>query len=276
MNHSWTVVDPLQGDGGPARVSYDPAARVPEAESPTTPRDGSLVPELHNGSGAMFDRIAARYDLLNRLISFGVDQRWRRKLVAALELGASPHVLDLATGTGDVALRLAQAYPSARIQGLDPSTQMLARAEKKAAERRVKGRTRFVVGDAERLPFEDETFDGITMAFGIRNVVNRARALGEMHRVLRPGARVAILELSEPRGQGPLAWLARQHVHHLVPWLGSWLSGAAEYRYLQQSIAAFPPPAEFGQLVRGAKLEVVAIRPLTFGACCLYVGRRAP
>jgi demethylmenaquinone methyltransferase/2-methoxy-6-polyprenyl-1,4-benzoquinol methylase len=131
-------------------------------------------------------------------------------------------------------------------------------------------------GDAENLdgvPADD--FDAASMAFGIRNVPDRARALRELSRVTRPGGRVAILELSEPRG-GLWGPLARFHVHQVVPWVGALLSGSREYRYLQQSIAAFPPPAEFARLMAANGMRVEHLEPLTFGVCHLYVGTPQP
>jgi demethylmenaquinone methyltransferase/2-methoxy-6-polyprenyl-1,4-benzoquinol methylase len=222
------------------------------------------------GSGAMFDAIAERYDLLNRIISLGIDQGWRRRTVAALRLQPGARVLDLATGTGDLAILVAESEPSATVVGLDPSERMLAIAAKKVAGEQLGERIELVSGDAGRLPFPDASFDGITMAFGIRNMPNRAQALAEMARVVRPGGRIAILELSEPRG-GLVAPLARFHVHTLVPRLGALLSGAAAYRYLERSIARFPRPAEFAETMRSAGLDVVDVRPLTFGVVCLFV-----
>ncbi len=222
------------------------------------------------GSGAMFDAIAHRYDLLNRVLSLGIDQRWRRKTVAALQLPPSARVLDLATGTGDVALRIAGTHPDAQVTGVDPSENMLAVGRHKVAAAGLAGRVVLVQGDAESLSFPDRSFDGVTIAFGIRNVPDRPRALREMARVCRRGGRVAILELSEPGG-GLLGALARFHVHTLVPTVGAILSGAREYRYLQQSIAAFPPAAQFAEQLRGAGLRVLTVQPLTFGVCHLYV-----
>ncbi|GAB5543374.1 MAG: bifunctional demethylmenaquinone methyltransferase/2-methoxy-6-polyprenyl-1,4-benzoquinol methylase UbiE [Sandaracinaceae bacterium] len=230
--------------------------------------------EATQGSGQMFDAIADRYDLLNRIISLGVDQRWRRLTVSKLELGARPKVLDLATGTADLAIRIAQTHTDAQVVGLDPSVNMLAIGRDKARADAVDGRVKLVEGDAQALPFDDDRFDGVTIAFGIRNVPDRARALAEMARVTRPGGRVAILELSEPRS-GLLGPLARFHVHHVVPTLGGLLSGKKEYRYLQQSIAAFPPPETFAELMRSAGLDVLEVIPLTFGVCTLYVGTPA-
>jgi demethylmenaquinone methyltransferase/2-methoxy-6-polyprenyl-1,4-benzoquinol methylase len=229
---------------------------------------GALVP---TGSGAMFDGIAHRYDLLNRLMSFGVDRRWRKKTVAALELEGEARALDLATGTGDVAIAIARRHPGCEVIGLDPSPNMLAFGRRKCERRGLDQRVHLQLGDAEALPYASSSFDAITIAFGIRNVPDRARALREMARVTRPGGRIAILELGEPR-RGPMAALARLHIHTLVPRMGALLSGSREYRYLQRSIASFPPAEEFAAMMEEAGIRVLEVRPLTFGACHLYVG----
>lgn len=233
--------------------------------SATTERDGS---------GQMFDGIAERYDFVNRVISLGIDQGWRRKTVDALNLSTGARVLDLATGTADLALLVARAEPTASVVGVDPSERMLDVGREKVAKAELSGRITLQNGDAESLPFEPRTFDGLCIAFGIRNVPDRDRALREMARVTKLGGRVAILELSEPRGVlGPLA---RFHVHTVVPWVGALLSGAKEYHYLQRSIAAFPPAEEFAERMRRAGLNVLSVVPLTFGVCHLYVAEPAP
>jgi demethylmenaquinone methyltransferase/2-methoxy-6-polyprenyl-1,4-benzoquinol methylase len=227
------------------------------------------------GSGRMFDAIAPRYDLLNRLISLGVDQRWRRKTVAALNLAPGGRALDLATGTADLALLIARTVPEIRIDGIDPSENMLDIGRRKVREAGLDDRVQLTAGIAEDLPFRGDEFDGTCIAFGIRNVPDRLKALKEMARVTRPGGRVAILELSEPRN-GIVSPFARFHIHTVVPWMGSLLSGASEYRYLQRSIEAFPSPDEFARMMDRAGLNVLGVEKLTFGVCHLYVAEPRP
>jgi demethylmenaquinone methyltransferase/2-methoxy-6-polyprenyl-1,4-benzoquinol methylase len=217
----------------------------------------------------MFDAIAPRYDLLNRLISLGLDQGWRRKTVAAMNLRPGATALDLATGTGDLAIMIARSHPEVKVIGTDPSRGMLDVAVPKG--RAIGERLGFAVGDAQAIDLPDASVDAVSMAFGIRNVPDRARALREMARVTKDGGRVAILELSEPR-RGPLAALARFHIHQVVPRLGGALSGASEYGYLQRSIAAFPPPDAFAAMMEEAGLTVLEVSPLTLGVVCLFVG----
>jgi demethylmenaquinone methyltransferase/2-methoxy-6-polyprenyl-1,4-benzoquinol methylase len=223
------------------------------------------------GSGQMFDAIARRYDLVNRVISLGTDQGWRRKTVAALAIAKDHHVLDLATGTADLALSCARA--GARVTGIDPSAGMLAIGARKVADAGLSERITLVRGDAQDIGGDAAFYDGACMAFGIRNIPDRPRALRELLRVVRPGGHIAILELTEPRGK-ILGALARFHVHKVVPFVGGLLSGAREYKYLQASIAAFPPPAEFAATMTATGFADVEALPLTFGVATLFVARR--
>ncbi len=240
--------------------------------SQTSTETGPRPPRPQGGTGAMFDGIASRYDLLNRVISLGIDQSWRRKTVDALGLVEGSRALDLATGTADLAILIAERVPGCKIVGVDPSSGMLEVGVKKVAALDLEARIQLVQGDAQRLDFEDDSFDGTTIAFGIRNVPDRLLALREMARVTKPTGHVAILELSEPEG-GWIAPFARFHVHTVVPWVGSLLSGAKEYRYLQKSIAAFPPAQQFAAGFAEAGLEIEQVVPLTFGVAHLYVAR---
>lgn len=226
------------------------------------------------GSGAMFDGIAARYDLLNRIISFGVDQGWRRRTAAALQIPPGGRALDVATGTADLAIEIARRFEDASVVGLDPSTKMLEVGTTKIARAGLEGRIELTCGDGQDLPFDEATFDGASIAFGIRNVPDRARALSEMRRVVKPGGRIAVLELSEPES-GVMGSMARFHIHGVVPFVGGLLSGSREYKYLQASIAAFPPAAKFAEVMESVGIVIDEVAPLTFGVAHLYLGHRA-
>lgn len=222
------------------------------------------------GSGAMFDNLAPRYDLLNRLMSFGVDKRWRRRTVRSLNLKSGDKVLDLATGTGDLAIDIAKLHPDVTVVGVDPSVGMLDVGRTKIAKAKLSGRISMQEGIGEELPFEEDTFNAVTIAFGIRNCTDRPQALREMKRVTKPGGRIGILELGEPR-KGFMAPMARFHIHQVIPRLGAWLSGAREYRYLQESIEAFPPSEEFAATMSECGLQVLEVVPFSFGSCHLYL-----
>ena len=237
------------------------------------PSDGEVPSGAADGSGAMFDRIAARYDLLNRLLSLGTDVGWRKRALARLALHGPVRLLDLASGTGDVALLAARSLPAAEVVGLDPSEGMLAVARQKARAAHLDARVRFVAGDAQALPFDDASFDAITMAFGIRNVPDRPRCLREMHRVLRPGARAVVLELSEPRGH-VLSPLARVWNRSVVPRLGALVASADAYAYLDSSIRAFPRAEAFAATMAIAGFASVRFERLSFGAAVLFEGAR--
>ena len=223
-----------------------------------------------DGSGAMFDQIAKRYDLLNRLMSFGMDRGWRRRLIDAMP--SDGPILDVATGTADVALSLAKRHSKAKIIGLDPSRGMLDVGDQKIAKMKLSDRVSLVQGDAQDMTFDTNQFTGCTIAFGIRNVPDRLQGLKEMTRVVKPGGPIAILELSEPQG-GFMAPFARLHVHHVVPLMGMILSGQKEYRYLQKSIEAFPTPDKFCEIMQNAGLVDIEAHRLTFGVAHLYIGR---
>jgi demethylmenaquinone methyltransferase/2-methoxy-6-polyprenyl-1,4-benzoquinol methylase len=218
----------------------------------------------------MFDRLADRYDLLNRLMSLGVDKRWRRRTVRSLCLSPNARVLDLATGTADLAIDIATRHNDVTVMGVDPSVKMLERGRSKITRAGLDSRVQLQEGIGEDLPFEDDFFDAVTIAFGIRNCTDRAQAIREMKRVTRPGGRIAILELGEPRG-GVMAPMARFHIHQVIPRLGAWISGAREYRYLQESIEAFPPADEFAALMSACGLRMLDLVRFSFGSCHLYL-----
>ncbi|MBI5017028.1 MAG: bifunctional demethylmenaquinone methyltransferase/2-methoxy-6-polyprenyl-1,4-benzoquinol methylase UbiE [Deltaproteobacteria bacterium] len=221
----------------------------------------------------MFSAIAPTYDLLNRLLSFGVDRRWRRTLVEHLPAGPV-QVLDLACGTGDVALEIARARPQARIAGADFTLGMLRGAQAKIAGTGWGGRITLQNAAAEDLPYRDRTFDAVTLAFGIRNVVGRERALAEMLRVLRPGGQVLLLDFSVPP-HPVVRILYDLYFRRLLPLIGGLISGHRDaYRYLPASVAAFPPRGEFAAMMETQGFSKVTHRDLTLGVATLYRGWR--
>src|ERR1700690_3966123 len=224
---------------------------------------------------SMFGRIAGRYDLANRVLSFGIDIYWRSRLVAAV-LGDRPlRVLDLATGSGDVAFALQRALaPGATVLGMDFCSPMLDEARAKQARLPGTGQAvEFRQGDALALPLPDGGFDAVTIAFGLRNMADRARCLAEIRRVLRPGGRVHILEFSRARPW--LRPLYEFHLRRVAPLVAGLLTGdRAAYDYLRTSIGAFPGPGELSQEIRAAGFEQVTATLMTQGIVALHSGRR--
>jgi demethylmenaquinone methyltransferase/2-methoxy-6-polyprenyl-1,4-benzoquinol methylase len=220
---------------------------------------------------AMFDDIAPRYDLLNRVLSLGIDRLWRRQAVALLRADQPRRILDVATGTADLAIRALSLEPE-QIVGIDLSEAMLAIGRQKVAKRGAADRITLRKGDAERLPFSDRQFDAVLVAFGVRNFENLDRGLGELHRVLRPGGALVVLEFSQPQAF-PIKQLYAFYARHVMPRVGGALSrNEAAYRYLPESAAVFPSGEAFLQRLRQAGFGQVQARPLTFGIASLYKG----
>lgn len=224
------------------------------------------------GIRAMFDDIAPRYDLLNRLLSLGIDRQWRRFAVGQLQIPPGGMVLDMATGTGDVALEIAARTPdSVHIIGEDFTQGMLLQGREKIAKSEYRERIMLVNAPCEAIPHPDNLFDGITIAFGIRNVVDRQAGLAEMCRVLKPGGRAVILEFSTPAN--PLfKTIYTTYFHHILPFIGGMLSKRSAYKYLPDSVAEFPPQAQFKQMMIEAGFSEVRHHDLTFGIASVYVG----
>ena len=223
----------------------------------------------------MFDAIADRYDLLNHLLSAGIDRRWRKRAIAALALTGTERVLDLCTGTADLAIAARTASPpAARVLGVDFAGAMLQVGRAKLLVRHLTDRVTLVRGDAARIPVADASVDAVTVAFGIRNVEDTQAACREMHRVLKPGGRLAVLELAVPTTRG-IRELYSWYSRHLLPRIGRFVSRHnAAYGYLPASISAFASPAEFVTLLRHAGFVHIKASPLTFGSVVLYTANR--
>jgi demethylmenaquinone methyltransferase/2-methoxy-6-polyprenyl-1,4-benzoquinol methylase len=220
----------------------------------------------------MFDAIAPRYDLLNHLLSAGIDKRWRKRAIASLGLTGRETLIDVCTGTADVAL---EASGAARVVGVDFAGAMLALGLGKVQAAGRAGRIVLVRGDAMRLPVGDRVADATTVAFGIRNVQHPQAACAEMARVLRPGGRLAILEFGVPRIPG-VSRLYLWYFRRVLPLIGRMISGhSGAYTYLPASVGTFPPPAEFMTLLRQAGFTDVRAVPLTFGIVYLYTAAKA-
>ncbi|MCH8049147.1 bifunctional demethylmenaquinone methyltransferase/2-methoxy-6-polyprenyl-1,4-benzoquinol methylase UbiE [Patescibacteria group bacterium] len=222
----------------------------------------------------MFDRIASTYDLTNLILSLGIDRLWRRRMMRELPDRDGLRVLDVATGTGDVALALIKRSCVDSVVGLDVSEEMLKIAKRKIEKRHREHAITLVHGDALDLPFLDASFDAVTIAFGIRNVTDVSKALQEMQRVVKSGGRVLILEFSLPAS--PL--IKKLHLFYLrkvVPTVGKIISGnAPAYRYLNKTIETFTYGEQFSQLVQQAGFQKVRAYPLTFGVAMLYIGEK--
>lgn len=222
----------------------------------------------------MFDEIAPRYDLLNRLLSFGIDRRWRKVAVRQLAIPDGGRVLDVATGTGDVALEIAcRTAPTVRIVGTDFTQGMLVRGREKVVASQYAGRIELVNAPCESLPYPEAVFDGVTIAFGIRNVVDRAAGLREMTRVLKPGGRLVVLEFSTPRS--PLfRTVYHFYFHRLLPRLGGLLSRRSAYQYLPESVQEFPDRQTFMAMMTAAGLASPRCIDLTGGIASVFVGEK--
>lgn len=222
----------------------------------------------------MFDSIAPRYDLLNRTLSLGLDQRWRRRAVSALALQPGARVLDLCAGTADVALAVAERHGDASVVGVDFSSAMLAIGLRKVRASGTAGRIRLVRGDAAMIPLASASCDAATIAFGIRNVARPEQALAELARVLRPGGRLAILEFGQPRIPG-IRTLYLWYFRYLLPLIGRFVSRhQSAYSYLPASVGAFPAPPEFARMIERHSFVSVQAVPLTAGIVYLYVADR--
>jgi len=231
-----------------------------------------MIPATADHTAALFDGIAPVYDRVNTLVSAGTDRFWRARVRKALPPGDALRILDVATGTGEIAFELLRSPRVAEVVGVDPAAQMLAMAERKAKTIPRGGDVRFQQMDAIALAFDDASFDVVTVAFGVRNMTDPVAALRELRRVLRPGGRLLVLEFSLPASalvRGPFLVYFR----HVLPRVGGWISGKQDaYRYLNRSVEGFPYGEDFAEILRNVGLRDVRFDPLSLGIATLYQG----
>ena len=222
----------------------------------------------------MFDNISKEYDGLNRVISFGIDLKWRKKVVTLVSSKQPYNILDIATGTGDLAISLTKTSAK-EIIGLDISDGMLEVGRKKIASKRLDGIVEMVVGDSEDLPFDDNTFDAITVAFGVRNFMNLEKGLAEILRVLKPNGIFVILETSVPT-RTPYKQGYKLYSTYILPTIGKIFSkDKSAYKYLSESASKFPYGEAMNTILRQVGFTNVTDRPQTFGVATIYTASKA-
>jgi demethylmenaquinone methyltransferase/2-methoxy-6-polyprenyl-1,4-benzoquinol methylase len=220
----------------------------------------------------MFDNISKRYDFLNHLLSLGIDKGWRRKVVKQVMSKNPQNVLDVATGTADLAIALGKAM-NVEVKGLDISAGMLEVGREKVAKRKLKN-VELVLGDGENLPFADNTFDAVTVAFGVRNFENLEQGLGDIYRVIKPGGQLLVLEFSQPE-KAPFKQLYNFYFKNILPGIGKLISkDSRAYTYLPESVQAFPYGDAFLKKLQDAGFKNNSANPVTFGIASIYISKK--
>ena len=218
----------------------------------------------------MFDNIAPTYDRLNHLFSLSIDKAWRRRVMRKVRRMKPERVLDLATGTGDLAIKMSKRMPNAKIMGVDLSENMLAIAAEKVRRQGLEDHIALYQGDAENLELGDSSVDVVTVAFGVRNFENLERGLSEIYRTLREGGKLVVLELSVPRNR-LIRWFYAQYSHRILPSIGAMISkDKRAYIYLPESIDEFPSPERFSVILQSVGFQRVKRRSQSFGVAHIY------
>ncbi|MFL5787540.1 MAG: bifunctional demethylmenaquinone methyltransferase/2-methoxy-6-polyprenyl-1,4-benzoquinol methylase UbiE [Flavisolibacter sp.] len=224
--------------------------------------------------GEMFDAIAGKYDFMNRLLTIGIDVKWRRKAIMKFMNDQPSHLLDVATGTGDMAIMAMKLLHPNKITGIDISEKMLELGKEKVENEGLSSQIQLVKGDSETINFPNNTFDGVMVAFGVRNFENLEKGLLEILRVLKPGGRLVVLECSKPRIPG-IRTLYNWYMGFVVPQLAKWFSQSKKaYQYLNRSVLAFPDRQAFVSILSGTGFSDTECKPLSLGICCIYSGRK--
>ena len=220
----------------------------------------------------MFNNISKTYDFLNHFLSLGIDIIWRKKAIGELKKDNPKHILDVATGTGDFAFEAIKILNPDKVTGVDISQGMLNIADEKIKKRGLQHKFEVKLGDSERLLFEDNTFDAVTVAYGVRNFENLEKGLADMQRVLKPGGKAVILEFSKPKAF-PIKQLYSFYFNYITPAIGKVFSkDNSAYKYLPESVAAFPDGKKFTELMEKVGYRETKFRPLAFGICSIYTG----
>jgi demethylmenaquinone methyltransferase/2-methoxy-6-polyprenyl-1,4-benzoquinol methylase len=223
---------------------------------------------------SMFDHIAPRYDFMNRFLSAGIDVRWRKKAIQLFREDRPETLLDVATGTGDMALMAARILKPRQITGIDISEKMLEIGRKKIEKEELGTKIVLAGGDGETINFPDNSFDGVMVAFGVRNFEHLEKGLAEILRVLKPGARLVVLEFSKPRLPG-IRSLYNLYMGVIAPQMAKWFKQDKKaYQYLNDSAKAFPDRQQFDDILKQSGYSDTKWKPLSLGICCIYSGRK--
>lgn len=240
----------------------------------------TIVPYKNSGKSkkdqvaSMFDQIAFRYDFLNRFLSGGIDILWRKRAIRELKALNVEKLLDVATGTGDMAILSYRALKPVKITGIDISEGMLGIGRKKVAKLLLNNHIELLQGDSEAIKSDPDTFDAITVAFGVRNFENLEKGLGEMYRVLKPGGKMVILEFSKPK-KLIFSGLYNVYMKLIAPQAGKWLSKNKDaYKYLHSSVKAFPEGETFLHILQQVGFIETTLKSLSLGICTIYCGRK--
>jgi demethylmenaquinone methyltransferase / 2-methoxy-6-polyprenyl-1,4-benzoquinol methylase len=240
----------------------------------------SVTPYKNQSAGkkeqvaTMFNNIAHRYDFLNHALSLGIDILWRKKAIRLLKKDNPKRILDIATGTGDFAIEALSLNPE-KVVGLDISEGMLEVGRKKLKNKNLQGKIELITGDSEAIPFENNSFDAITVGFGVRNFENLEKGLMEMSRVLSTNGKAVIIEVSQPK-KFPVKQVYNLYFSYILPLIGKIISkDNAAYTYLPESVKAFPDGEDFLKIFRKCGFTEVKYHPLMFGIASLYIGKKA-
>jgi len=236
---------------------------------PYTNREGSKKQQV----AEMFDNISHRYDFLNHFLSLNIDKGWRKRVVKMVARENAKQILDVATGTADLAIALTKTHPD-KIIGIDISAGMLNVGRKKIEDKGLSKIISLEQADSENLPFEDESFDAVTVAFGVRNFENLEKGIAEIHRVLKKGGKLLVLEFSQPT-KFPFKQLYRFYFKNILPGLGKLVSkDNSAYTYLPESVDAFPYGKDFTDILKKINFTQTQFKPVTFGVATIYEGTK--